>query len=241
MGNPIPGATVEDRALVLLPHILRYCGPMKVGALLAILEHESNMGQNVNGAGTVKLGPALGPWQIMTAYVSDYSVTTTTAFDPEASTRGACKVLLRAHTALLELVPEAAKDLQLYAYLLYIAHNAGKGGMTTIINRALAQKPSGTLTVDDFRAVAMAYVGTTARESGYYAVAYGDQARNERGSAAWQTWVTPAENVWDAPSPWATPLLLTATTLVAVALGTAIYLEATGSRSRWVHWSPAYR
>lgn len=238
VGNPIPGTTVEQRALVLLPYILDYCGPMNVGALLAILEHESKMGKNVNGAGTAKLGAALGPWQIMTAYVSSYSVTTTSAFEPGASTKGVCGVLVKSHDIIMERVPEAANDLPLYAYLLYVAHNAGPGGMKTIINRTLAQVAH-PITVDSVRPYAAAYVGSTAREPGYYAVAYGSSSLNERGAAAWQQWAAPAVRITNAPSPWATPLLVTTGLLVLTALATAAYLEQSGSRSRWVHWAPS--
>jgi len=223
----MPGATVEERALNLLPYVLKYHGDLDVGELVAIAEHESINFTKFLGPSTTACGAtgnATGVWQVMSSCFDTYRLNASSACDLDESTKQVVRVLTVAHEDMLTRAPEAKTDAQVHAYLLYVAHHAGRGGMDSLITKARAAT-SGTLTVNDLYSAS-----NDSYKNGYLTVS----AR----AAYWRAWAGPAQKTYDAESPWAMPLLLTASALVAAALGTAIYLERSGSRSRWVHWAP---
>lgn len=226
----MPGATVEERALNLLPYVLQYHGALSVGELLAIAEHES-IGFTKFAGPTVKacgaMGNAIGVWQVMSSCFATYRLNMTSACDLDKSTKQVARVLTVSHADMLTRAPEAKDNPTLHAYLLYVSHHAGRGGMDSLIDRTVT-KVGHPLTVEAvYDASAADY------KNGYLTVA--------QRASYWQQWAAPSAKVYAAPNPWAMPMLLTATALVATALATAVYLEHSGSRSRWVHWSPAYR
>lgn len=217
----------------MLRSIEDYRGDLPAGPELAIGEHESVGWTRFNGV-TVKacgsMSQARGPWQVMESCASSYGLTASSSCDLDESTRGVLGVHRKSAATIYELVPEARTDLQLYAYLLYVSHNAGAGGMTTVINRTIA-KSGHPVTIEALRPVAAAYVGSTAREPGYFDVSL--------RAVQWQVWVNQVQPILDRSSPWAAPMMVTALGMVAVTLGTVIYLNHTGSRSPWVHWVPS--
>lgn len=227
----IPGNTLEERALVVLPYIEDYRGDLPAGPELAIGEHESVGWTRFNGV-TVKacgsMSQARGPWQVMESCAASYGLTPSTSCDLDKSTRGVLGVHRKNAATIYSLAPEARNDLALFAYLLYLSHLAGLGGATTIINRAITASGH-PLTVENMRSVTASYLGSTGREPGVYDVA--------QRAVQWEAWVKQVQPVLNRPSAWAAPMLVTALGMVAVALGTAIYLERTGSRSPWVHWA----
>jgi hypothetical protein len=229
----IPGATLEEKALVVLPYIEDYRGDLPAGPELAIAEHESVNFTRFNGISVKACGSvsqARGLWQVMESCAPSYGLTPSSSCDLDESTRKVMAAHRKSAATIYELVPEAKNDLQLFAYLLYVSHNAGAGGMTTVINRAIA-KSGHPVTIEALRPVAAAYVGSTAREPGYYSVSL--------RALQWEVWARQVQPILDRSSAWVAPLAVTSLALIGLALGTLAYLEHTGSRSKWVHWSPA--
>lgn len=224
--------TFEERALQVLGAVDKYRGPMPTGSLMAINEHESNLGENCYNTQEVfskgvSIGHAIGPWQIMEGYVKDFGVTTTTAYDLDKSTKGVCKYRLVSHKSIEKLVPELfndrgeVSDLRTYTYLLYLSHFAGRGGMESSIAKA---RKTGAVTPE--------------RTPGY-----GHEAgllETADRAAYWEQWAIDQRGapVPFQESPQWLPILLGATMLATV--GVAIYLHQTNQRPRWLpQWVPA--
>lgn len=245
---------LEERASQFLVYIDRFRlqyqtarGAIRAGALLAVGQRETDLGANCYNTKTVVLSNgvpsnASGPWQIMApTYLSTYHVNAQTVWELEASTDGVVQVLQNAHDDLLDGVPEAESNLQIYAYLLYAAHHGGRGYMNSMITRARSKAAGQPITLATLQAVT----------SGDYVSAYLDVAQGSdsyRGAEAWEQWATsvrgpsaPLELAARAAqaNPWGAPLLATVTGLALIAFASAVYLEKRGARSRYLHWAPA--
>ena len=136
---------LDERALQFLAVVERYRGPIPAGALLAIAEHESDMGARGYNPEETSGGHAYGPWQILEKHFADYGVSGETVSDLDASTRGVARKRKVAHQYIKELVPEALKDLRFYTYLLYSSHYAGNRALKNAMESAKNKYGKGTV------------------------------------------------------------------------------------------------